>query len=69
MSNVEKFNTLNDLLIDIQHRQTCFNDGKFTGNCLSDCRYTACTDDGDSFCMIDAILDETYREFRLWETE
>lgn len=68
MTNIEKFDMLNDLLMEVQHKQSCYKDNRFTGNCTCDCKYTACTDSGDSFCIIDAILDETYRDFKLWET-
>ena len=67
MTNTEKFDMVNDLLTEIQHMQSCYRNDRFTGNCNCDCRYMACTDSGDSFCMIDAILDETYRDFGLWE--
>ncbi len=67
MTNIEKFDMVNDLLIEIQHKQSCYKNDKFTGNCMCDCKYMACTDAGDSFCMIDAILDEVYRELRTKE--
>ena len=69
MTNTEKFDMVNDLLTEIQHKQSCYKNDRFTGNCNCDCRYMAYTDSGDSFCMIDAILDETYRDFGLWETK
>lgn len=69
MTNTEKFDMVNDLLTEVQHMQSCYKNDRFTGNCNCDCRYMACTDSGDSFCMIDAILDEAYRDFGLWETK
>ena len=66
MTNTEKFDMVNDLLTEIQHKQSCYKNGNFTGNCVYGCRYMACSIEGDEICMIDAILDEAYRDFGMW---
>ena len=63
MTRVEKYNMLHDLLLEIQHWQPC----KKHHACNINCKYMVYEEGGDSFCMIDGILDEVYRELRTKE--
>ena len=62
MTREEKFDIVNDLLLEIQHWQPCKHHA-----CNVDCKYMAYEESGDGFCMIDGILDEVYRELRTKE--
>lgn len=68
MTNTEKFDMVNDLLTEIQCKQPCYKNGNFTGNCGYGCRYLAYSEEGEEICMIDAMLDEAYRDFGMWRT-
>ena len=65
MTNLERFDVIEETLMNIQHRIGCYNGERYCG-CRGDCHYMAYDGVGDSYCTIDAMLDDVYKELELY---